>query len=57
MFKRQMTSTEFNVVDDGRIVHVPGKCPGFATFPAFRGRGAVDRDATLAKAIRERDVW
>jgi hypothetical protein len=64
MFKRQMTSTEFNAalrragfgVDHGRIVDVSGKCPGFATFPAFRRDGSVDRDATLAKVIRERDA-
>ena len=64
MFKRQMTSTEFNAalreagfgVDRGWIVDVSGKCRGFATFPAFRRDSSVDRDATLAKVIREREA-
>jgi hypothetical protein len=64
MFKRQMTSAEFNAalrnagfgVDRGWIVDVSGKCPGFATFPAFRRDSSADREATLAKVIRERDV-
>lgn len=64
MFKRQMTSAEFNAalrqagfgVDRGWIVDVSGKCPGFATFPAFQRDSSVDRDATLAKVIRERDA-
>jgi hypothetical protein len=59
-----MTAAEFNTalreagfgVDRGRIVDVSGKCPGFATFPVFQGRGKVNRRATLAKAIRERDA-
>jgi hypothetical protein len=33
-----------------------GRCPGFTTTPAFRGRGVIDRPKTLAKAIRERDA-
>jgi hypothetical protein len=28
-------------VDHGRFVDVSGKCPSFATFPAFHGRGVV----------------
>jgi hypothetical protein len=62
--KPQMTTAEFNAafreagfgVDHGRVVDVSGKCPGFATFPAFHRRGVVNRNATLAKAIRERDA-
>jgi hypothetical protein len=62
--KPDMTSAAFNAalreagfgVDRGRIVDVSGRCPGFAVFPTFRGRGGVDRNATLAKAERERDV-
>jgi hypothetical protein len=64
MFESQMTLTEFNAalreagfgVDRGWIVDVSGKCPGFATFPTFRRDSSVDRDATLAKAVRERDA-
>jgi hypothetical protein len=36
-------------------VDVSGKCPGFAAMPSF-DNGAVDRNATLTKAIRERDA-
>jgi hypothetical protein len=58
-----MSSAEFNValreagfgVERARIVDVSSKCPGFATMPAFRNR-SVDRNATLAKVIRERDL-
>jgi hypothetical protein len=57
-YKTQMTTAEFNAalreagfgVDHGRIVDVSGKCPGFVTYPAFHGRGAVNRNNTLAKA-------
>jgi hypothetical protein len=62
--KPDMTSAAFNAalreggfgVDRGLIVDVSGRCPGFAIFPTFRGRGGVDRTATLAKAKRERDA-
>jgi hypothetical protein len=62
--KPEMTAAEFNAalreagfgVDHGRIVDVSGKCPGFATFPAFHSRGVVNRNATLSKVIRERDA-
>jgi hypothetical protein len=61
--KPQMTSEEFKTalreagfgVDHGRIVDVSGRCPGFATLPSFN-RGAVNRNATLSKAIWERDA-
>jgi hypothetical protein len=64
MLKPRMTSAEFNAalrnagfgVDRGWIVDVSGKCPGFATFPAFRRDSSVDRDATLANVIREREA-
>jgi hypothetical protein len=63
LYKPQMTSAEFNAalreagfgVDHGRIVDVSGKCPGFSTMPSFN-KGAVNRRATLARAIRERDA-
>jgi hypothetical protein len=42
-------------VEHARIVDVSGRCPGFVTTPAFRGR-ALDRPRTLAKAIHERDA-
>jgi hypothetical protein len=59
----QITSAEFNAalreagfgVDHGRIVDVSGRCPGFATLPSFN-KGAVNRNATLAKIIRERNA-
>jgi hypothetical protein len=62
--KPEMTAAEFNAalreagfgVDHGRIVDVSGKSPGFATFPAFHGRGVVNCNATLSKVIRERDA-
>jgi hypothetical protein len=58
----QLTAAEFNAalkqagfgVEHARIIDVSGRCPGFVTTPAFRGR-ALDRPRTLAKAIRERD--
>jgi hypothetical protein len=61
--KSQMTSHEFKTalhaagfgVENGRIVDVSGTCPGFATVAIFRN-GKVDRNATFAKVIRERDV-
>jgi hypothetical protein len=60
----QLTAVEFNAalreagfgVEHARIVDVSGRCPGFVTTPAFRGRGVIDRPRTLAKAIRERDA-
>jgi hypothetical protein len=63
LHKPQMTTAEFNTglreagfaVDHGRIVDVSGKCPGFVALPTFN-HGAVNRSATLAKAIRQRDV-
>jgi hypothetical protein len=59
----EMTTGEFNAalreagfgVRQGRVVDVSGKCPGFATIPSFR-KGVVNRNATLTKAIRERDA-
>ena len=61
--KSQMTSGEFKTalraagfgVKDGQIVDVSGTCPGFATVAIFRN-GEVDRNATLAKVIEERDA-
>jgi hypothetical protein len=61
--KPQMTAGEFRAalhdagfgVEHGRIVDVSGKCPGFATLPSFN-HGAVNRNATLSKAIWERDA-
>jgi len=58
--KPDMASEAFNAalreagfgVARGRIVDVSGRCPGVVTFPTFRGRGGVDRNATLAKAKR-----
>jgi hypothetical protein len=58
-----MTSAEFNTalraagfgVERARIVDVSGRCPGFATVPSFWNR-TVNRNATLSKAIRERDA-
>jgi hypothetical protein len=58
-----LTAAEFSAalreagfgVERARIVDVSGRCPGFVTTPAFRGRGVIDRPKTLAKAIRERD--
>jgi hypothetical protein len=44
-----------SVVANGRIVDVSGKCPGFAAVPSFR-KGVVNRNATPAKVIRERDT-
>jgi hypothetical protein len=58
-----MTAAEFAAlreagfgVDRGRIVDVPGKCPGFAAVPVFRGNGSVDRNATLSKVLWARDA-
>jgi hypothetical protein len=59
-----LTPAEFNAalkeagfgVQHARIVDVSGRCPGFMTTPAFRGRGVIDRPKTLAKVIRERDA-
>jgi hypothetical protein len=59
-----LTAEQFNAalkeagfgVEHARIIDVSGRCPGFVTTPAFRGRGVVDRPRTLAKAIRERDA-
>jgi hypothetical protein len=61
--KTQMSSGEFKAalrdagfgVDHGRIVDVYGQCPGFATLPSFN-KGVVNRNATLSKAIWERDA-
>jgi hypothetical protein len=61
--KPPLTAAEFNTalreagfgVKHARIVDVSGRCPGFVTTPAFRGR-ALDRPRTLAKAIREREA-
>jgi hypothetical protein len=61
--KPQMTSAEFTValreagfgVDHGRIVDISGQCPGFATLPSFN-KGVVNRNATLSKAIWERNT-
>jgi hypothetical protein len=58
-----LTAAEFNAalkeagfgVEHACIVDVSGRCPGFVTTAAFRGR-ALDRPRTLAKAIRERDA-
>jgi hypothetical protein len=60
----QLTAAEFNIalkeagfgVERARIIDVSGRCPGFATTPAFRALGVIDRPRTLAKAIRERDA-
>jgi hypothetical protein len=60
--KTPMTSEEFKMalreagfgVAQGWIVDVSGKCRGFATLPSFN-KGILNRNATLAKAIRERD--
>ena len=51
-----LTAIEFNTalreagfgVEHARIVDMSGRCPGFATTPAFRGR-ALDRPRTLAR--------
>jgi hypothetical protein len=61
--KPQMTSAEFSAalcesgfaVDHGRILDVSGTCPGFTTVPSFT-KGALNRNATLAKARWERDA-
>jgi hypothetical protein len=60
--KSEMTSGQFKAalraagfgVENGQIVDVSGNCPGFSTAATFRN-GAVDRNATLAKVIQERD--
>jgi hypothetical protein len=60
---QNLTAAEFSAalkeagfgVEHARIVDVSGRCPGFVTTAAFRGR-ALDRARTLAKAIRERDA-
>jgi hypothetical protein len=60
----QLTAVEFNTalkeagfgVQHARIIDVSGRCPGFRTTPAFRGRGVIDRTKTLAKVVRERDA-
>jgi hypothetical protein len=57
-----MTSEEFKIalreagfgVAQGWIVDVSGKWRGFATLPSFN-KGILNRNATLAQAIRERD--
>jgi hypothetical protein len=61
--KHQITSVEFNAalreagfgVDHGRIIDVSARCPGFAALPSFN-KGAVNRNATLAKVIWERNA-
>jgi hypothetical protein len=61
--KPQLTPTEFKTalceagfgVSQGWIVDVSGKCPGFATLPSFN-KGLLNRNATLSKAIWERDA-
>jgi hypothetical protein len=63
-FRPPLTSAEFNAalrhawfsVDHGHIVDVSGDCHGFAALPSSNNKGAVDRIATLTKAIRERDA-
>jgi len=58
-----LTAEQFNAalkeagfgVERARIVDTSGRCPGFVTTAAFRGR-ALDRPRTLAKAIHERDA-
>jgi hypothetical protein len=60
----QPTAAQFNAalkdagfgVERARIIDVSGRCPGFVTTPAFRRRGVIDRNRTLAKGIRERDA-
>jgi hypothetical protein len=62
--KSQMTAGDFKgglrkagfAVENGRIVDVSGKCPGFAVMPTLLSNGSVDRNATLANVIRERDA-
>jgi hypothetical protein len=62
--KSQITAGEFKgglrrarfAVEDGRIVDVSGSCPGFAVLPTLLSNGSIDRNATLAKVIRERDA-
>jgi hypothetical protein len=62
--KSQITAGEFKgglrkagfAVEDGRIVDVSGRCPGFAVMPSLLTNGSVDRNATLVKVIRERDA-
>jgi hypothetical protein len=61
--KPQMSSDEFKAaireagfgVAQGWIVDISGKCPRFATLPSF-DKGVVNRNATLSKAIWERDA-
>jgi hypothetical protein len=61
--KPQMISAEFTAalreagfgVAQGWIVDGSGKCPGFATLPSFN-KGVLNRNATLSKAIWERDA-
>jgi hypothetical protein len=61
--KAQLTAAEFRDalreagfgVAQGWIVDVSGKCPGFATLPSFN-KGVLNRNATLSKAIWERDA-
>jgi hypothetical protein len=63
LYEAQMTSGGFTAamreagfgVDHGRVVDVSGKCPGFTTLPSFN-KGVVNRNATLSKAIWERDA-
>jgi hypothetical protein len=60
---QNLTAAEFNAalkeagfgVEHARIIDVSGRCPGFVTTAAFRGR-ALDRPRTLTKAIREREA-
>jgi hypothetical protein len=62
--KSQITAGEFKgglrkagfAVENGRLVDVSGKCPGFAVMPVLLGNGSVDRNATLAKVVQERDA-
>jgi hypothetical protein len=61
--KSQMTAHQFKTalraagfgVENGQIVDLSGTCPGFATV-AISQNGKLDRNATLAKVIRERDI-
>jgi hypothetical protein len=63
LYKPQLTAAEFNAalrgagfrVEYGRIVDVSGRCPGFGAMPSFN-HGAVNRNATLAKVLWEREA-
>jgi hypothetical protein len=62
-YQPQMSSAEFSAalreagfgVQRGQIVDISGRCPGFAALPLFRN-GAVNRNGTLARAIRSREA-